>query len=74
MARTKATREGATVLPLYRPRKCAICGKPTVREFHPFCSRRCADLDLGNWLSGSYAIPAVEAEPEGQEDSGHDEE
>jgi len=57
---------GAEVVPLYRPRKCAICGKPTVRPFHPFCSRRCADIDLNHWLSGSYTIPAVEAEPGGE--------
>jgi endogenous inhibitor of DNA gyrase (YacG/DUF329 family) len=54
----------ATVVPLYRPVKCPICGKPSARETHPFCSRRCADIDLNRWLSGSYAIPAVEAEQE----------
>nr|WP_284366259.1 DNA gyrase inhibitor YacG [Maritalea porphyrae] len=37
-----------------------MCEKPSVREFHPFCSKRCADLDLGKWLNGSYAIPVVE--------------
>ena len=63
-AKTKPAGEGAKVVPLYRPRKCAICGKPTVRAYHPFCSRRCADIDLSKWLSGSYAIPAVEAEGE----------
>ena len=52
----------AKVVPLYRPRKCPICGKPSVRAFYPFDSKRCADIDLGKWLSGSYAIPAVEAE------------
>ncbi len=41
-------------------RKCAACGKPQVPAFRPFCSKRCADLDLGRWLKGSYAIPAVE--------------
>ena len=40
--------------------KCPICGKPAVLEYRPFCSRRCADVDLNRWLSGSYAIPAVE--------------
>ena len=38
--------------------KCPICKKPTAPEFRPFCSRRCADVDLGRWLNGSYAIPA----------------
>jgi endogenous inhibitor of DNA gyrase (YacG/DUF329 family) len=36
---------------------CPICGKPAVVEFKPFCSRRCADVDLNRWLSGVYAIP-----------------
>ena len=37
---------------------CPICGKPSVEKFHPFCSARCADVDLNRWLSGRYAIPA----------------
>jgi endogenous inhibitor of DNA gyrase (YacG/DUF329 family) len=37
---------------------CPICGKPTVQPFKPFCSKRCADVDLHHWLSGKYAIPA----------------
>jgi len=40
--------------------KCPICGKPTQVEYRPFCSKRCADVDLNRWLSGSYAIPAAE--------------
>ena len=36
---------------------CPICGKPVVAEFRPFCSRRCADVDLGKWLTGAYALP-----------------
>lgn len=36
---------------------CPTCGKPTVEQFKPFCSRRCADVDLNRWLSGVYAIP-----------------
>ncbi len=41
---------------------CPICGKPTQPRYRPFCSRRCADLDLGKWLTGSYAIPAEDPE------------
>ena len=41
---------------------CPICAKPLVDKFRPFCSRRCADVDLNRWLSGVYALPAVEAE------------
>lgn len=40
--------------------RCATCGKPAVQRYRPFCSKRCADADLGRWLSGTYAIPAVE--------------
>ncbi|MCB2097012.1 MAG: DNA gyrase inhibitor YacG [Parvularculaceae bacterium] len=42
--------------------KCPICKKPVVAEYQPFCSKRCADVDLHRWLSGDYAIPAVESE------------
>lgn len=37
---------------------CPICDKPTETAFRPFCSKRCADIDLARWFSGSYAIPA----------------
>ena len=37
---------------------CPICQKPTEKAFRPFCSKRCADIDLGQWFSGAYAIPA----------------
>lgn len=39
-------------------RPCAICGKPQTALYRPFCSRRCADVDLGRWLKGGYAIPS----------------
>jgi endogenous inhibitor of DNA gyrase (YacG/DUF329 family) len=41
-------------------KRCAICGKPALARFTPFCSGRCADVDLNRWLSGSYAIPTSE--------------
>ena len=37
--------------------KCATCGKPVDPAYRPFCSRRCADVDLQRWLVGSYVIP-----------------
>ncbi len=37
---------------------CPICGKDTDTRFRPFCSKRCADVDLAKWLGGSYAIPS----------------
>ena len=48
---------------------CPICRKETVSEYRPFCSKRCADVDLGRWLSGAYAIPAEEDEQPEAEDS-----
>ncbi|MBK8085727.1 MAG: DNA gyrase inhibitor YacG [Devosia sp.] len=39
-------------------RPCPICGRPSSQQHHPFCSGRCADIDLNRWLSGSYVIPA----------------
>ncbi|HYD73523.1 MAG TPA: DNA gyrase inhibitor YacG [Candidatus Binatia bacterium] len=39
-------------------RKCVICGKPQDEKYRPFCSKRCADVDLNRWFSGGYAIPA----------------
>lgn len=44
--------------------KCPSCNKPVVREFRPFCSKRCADADLGRWFSGAYAIPGQPVPPE----------
>lgn len=38
--------------------KCPICGKPTTQSARPFCSKRCADLDLSRWFNGTYAAPS----------------
>jgi len=53
------------------PKICPICRRPQAETYAPFCSKRCADVDLQRWFKGSYAIPAVENEdqpPEGFED------
>jgi endogenous inhibitor of DNA gyrase (YacG/DUF329 family) len=42
------------------PARCPICGKPTVPEHKPFCSSRCARIDLGRWLGEVYRIPGDE--------------
>ena len=44
-------------------RKCAICGKPQDPALRPFCSKRCADIDLNRWLKEGYAIPGGEPPP-----------
>jgi endogenous inhibitor of DNA gyrase (YacG/DUF329 family) len=43
---------------------CPICGKAPAPAFKPFCSSRCADVDLHRWLSGVYRVETDEA-PEG---------
>ena len=55
------------VVPL-RPSPCPICGKPAKPEFRPFCSARCADVDLNRWLSGAYVIPARPDEESAEDD------
>lgn len=56
-----------------QPRPCPICGKPAVLETRPFCSKRCADVDLHRWLGGTYAIPVVEADGAEAEQDGDEE-
>jgi uncharacterized protein len=41
--------------------KCPICGRPGEPRWRPFCSKQCADIDLGRWLKGQYAVPTEEA-------------
>ncbi|MDG4650435.1 DNA gyrase inhibitor YacG [Roseibacterium sp. SDUM158017] len=41
---------------------CPICSKSAVAQYRPFCSRRCADVDLARWLNGSYAVPSEDPE------------
>jgi len=47
---------------------CPICARGSDARYKPFCSRRCADVDLGKWLTGGYAIPAQAIEDENPED------
>jgi hypothetical protein len=41
---------------------CPVCAKPRDAKLKPFCSKRCADVDLARWLKGAYAIPAAETD------------
>ncbi len=50
--------------------KCVICGNPQDPRYRPFCSKRCADVDLNRWFSGGYAIPAVEEDDPNDGDAG----
>ena len=43
---------------------CPICGKPAASAYRPFCSKRCADVDLQRWFTGGYVVPAGAREEE----------
>ncbi len=45
---------------------CPICSKPTDSVFAPFCSKRCADVDLNRWFKEGYALPAADADDEAE--------
>lgn len=50
--------------------KCPICGKPAVHAVRPFCSARCADIDLGRWVSGAYVIAGGQTDADEDGDEG----
>lgn len=37
---------------------CPVCKRATEQAFRPFCSRHCADVDLGRWFTGTYRVPS----------------
>ena len=51
--------------PLAPDKPCPLCGKPSLPQYRPFCSRRCGDIDLNRWLSGVYTVPVSETEDDG---------
>lgn len=62
MASTESISRGTPAEPA-----CPICGRPAVADLRPFCSRRCADVDLARWIRGGYAIPGrVEDDEDGE--------
>ncbi len=61
---TKKPKQAAKVVPLKSP-KCPACGNPAEANYQPFCSARCADVDLGRWLNEDYRTPTNEAPGEG---------
>ncbi|MBO1361387.1 DNA gyrase inhibitor YacG [Acetobacter sacchari] len=48
---------------------CPICGRAAERGFTPFCSKRCADVDLGRWFSGDYRVPGPPADDDESDSS-----
>ena len=49
---------------------CPICGKPAVARTRPFCSPRCADVDLGRWFTEGYAVPVREPPAPSDDEAG----
>jgi hypothetical protein len=58
---------------------CPRCGQKYTyaslaeHKAFPFCSPRCRDIDLGNWLTEKYAIPGQPVEPVQEQDDEDDE-
>jgi uncharacterized protein len=50
--------------------KCPVCGKDVVAGYRPFCSKRCADIDLGRWLKEGYRIETDEGPTDDQSGDG----
>lgn len=50
---------------------CPICNNTTTSRWRPFCSKRCADIDLARWMSGKYAIPGGDADADEDGDEAH---
>lgn len=48
---------------------CKTCGKAEEEKYRPFCSARCAQIDLGKWLNGSFVVPGKD-EPDEEENEG----
>jgi len=66
--------DGGDSEPRNAPRqpRCAICGKPAEHRYRPFCSKRCADIDLARWLGGGYVIAGgdTDADEDGDQAGG----
>lgn len=45
---------------------CPICGRPVDKAYHPFCSKRCKNVDLQRWLGGHYRVPTDEEPDPGE--------
>ncbi|CAN5898107.1 hypothetical protein BH11PSE3_BH11PSE3_00640 [soil metagenome] len=50
--------------------KCPVCGKPATPDYRPFCTKRCANIDLGRWLKEGYRIPTPEGPSEDEQGDG----
>ena len=50
--------------------KCPVCSRPGDVKYRPFCTKRCADIDLGRWLKESYRVPTDEGLEEAESEPG----
>jgi len=57
-------------IPTPAPRPCPICGKPAAPQCRPFCSPRCAQIDLGRWLNGNYRVETDEGPDDSDREDG----
>ena len=48
--------------------KCARCGAPAIPRYRPFCSQRCAEIDLGSWFSERYRVAGGEGPDQGEDE------
>ncbi len=65
---TGASRSRAKPARAVKGPKCPLCGKPVSAEYRPFCSKHCADIDLGRWLGGRYAVAGERAGNEAEDE------
>jgi endogenous inhibitor of DNA gyrase (YacG/DUF329 family) len=54
----------SSLAPPHKAQSCPLCGGPETEEHRPFCSRRCRDRDLLNWLGDAYRVPGPPAASE----------
>ncbi len=59
-------------IPASPAKPCPICGKPASTRHKPFCSQRCATIDLARWITGAYRVPTDET-PEDAPQGGEEE-
>jgi endogenous inhibitor of DNA gyrase (YacG/DUF329 family) len=52
--------------------RCPICRKPASPATRPFCSARCADIDLGRWLTEQYVVPGADGDAASSDDADKD--
>lgn len=52
--------------------RCPICKEPGTERYRPFCSKRCANIDLARWLGEGYVIEGGNSDADADEDGDGD--